>query len=162
MITFLTIHPFDKRMPRQPLLNSTLPSVPTHPPSAQQAYFSIRQGLITIALGSLCLAIAASSSAPSSSYLMQSASSVEVQEETAEPGAETASSKVASDWLPLQRSLHRRSSRLQGMRYVWDQRWLPARTPASTTSFSALDQTWFSWYRWWQLQAVKSRLHHAE
>jgi hypothetical protein len=53
---------------------------------------------------------------------------------------------------PLQRA-----SRFQGMRYVWNRRWLPARNPASTTSFSTLDQTWFSWYRWWQLQAVKSR-----
>ena len=150
-------------MSRQPILNSTPPNSSHTPLSAQKTNFFVRQGLITIALGSLCLAIAASSSAPSSSYLMQSTSPVEVKGETKEPGSETVSSKVLSDWLPLQRSLQsQHSSRLQGMRYVWDQRWLPARTPASTTSFSTLDQTWFSWYRWWQLQAVRSRSTRAE
>ena len=42
------------------------------------------------------------------------------------------------------------------MRHVWNRHWLPDRTSASP-SFSALEQTWFSWYRWWQLQGVKSR-----
>ena len=157
-------------MPRQPILNSAplapaaKTSLSVRPISVKQSSF--RQGLIAIALGSLCLAVVQASGSSRSNL---SASPIEAtatvseavssdmvflaQASTSLHRLSQPASKVLSDHLPA--SLHPRSS--GQMRYVWNRHWFPARTSASTPSFSALEQTWFSWYRWWQLQSVKPR-----
>ncbi|MBD3884799.1 hypothetical protein IFO70_23980 [Phormidium tenue FACHB-886] len=137
-------------MSRQPI--SALPF------SSKATSLLLKRGLIAIALGSLCLA---PSQSGASSQLIQPALK-EVAELPAllrrpslSGAAVSADRSLKGSSLQGQRS-SQHSSKLQGMRYVWNRHWLP-RDRASQTSFSVLEKSWFSWYRWWQLQEAKSK-----